>query len=261
MRDGDREPILLVKSWEYDMKRLGKSYLCLCMFLVCSGLLWSEDLQKTESSPVDESLILKVRALPEPETLLDRFSYAIGYLISQNYAEGVEFSIPYFAKAMDEVFMEEESCFDQQQLNEIIMEYQTHLQNAEVIANRKEAEAFLNANRIRDGIITTTSGLQYEVLRKGYGVKPSASDSVTVHYRGSLLDGEVFDSSYEGDPLTFALTKVISGWTEGLQLMNVGSRYRLYLHPDLAYGDTGSPPVIEPGALLIFEVELLKVEE
>ncbi len=209
-------------------------------------------------------------ALPQPETLLERFSYAFGYLFTQSYVQdGLEFDVDYFSMAMNQALQGEEGFYSQDQINEILMEYQTQIMEAEAAAqteiaaaNLEEAETFLEVNKDREGVITTESGLQYEVLVEGDGAKPTASDVVTVHYEGSLVNGLVFESSYEsGNPATFALGGVISGWVEGLQLMSVGSKYRLYLHPDLAYGEAGSPPVIEPSKLLIFEVELLSIGE
>jgi FKBP-type peptidyl-prolyl cis-trans isomerase len=127
--------------------------------------------------------------------------------------------------------------------------------------NRAEAEAFLAENGQREGVITTESGLQYEVIEMGDGPSPRATDTVTVNYRGTLLDGTEFDSSYSrGEPATFPLDMVISGWTEGLQLMNVGSKFKFWLPSELAYGSNPPGPPIGPDAALIFEVELLGIE-
>ena len=126
--------------------------------------------------------------------------------------------------------------------------------------NMKEGEAFLAENKEKAGVTTTASGLQYEVMKEGSGAKPQKSDRVSVHYAGTLIDGTEFDSSYKrGSPAAFAVTGVIKGWTEVLQLMNVGSKYRVFIPSDLAYGLRGSPPIIGPNATLIFEVELLDI--
>ncbi len=126
--------------------------------------------------------------------------------------------------------------------------------------NQSEGDAYRSENGRRSEVETTASGLQYEVLVEGSGARPSATDRVRVHYRGTLIDGTEFDSSLDGDPLTFPLNGVIPGWTEALQLMSVGSKYRIVLPPELAYGAAGSPPDIGPDATLIFEVELLNIE-
>lgn len=124
-----------------------------------------------------------------------------------------------------------------------------------------EGKAFLEANGQRSEVVTLPSGLQYEVLVAGEGARPAATDTVTTHYEGSLIDGSVFDSSVErGTPASFALNRVIRGWTEALQLMSVGSKWRLFIPPDLAYGARGAPPSIPADATLIFEVELLSID-
>ncbi len=127
-------------------------------------------------------------------------------------------------------------------------------------ANRKAGEKFLAENAKKPGVKVTDSGLQYEVLKQGDGPRPKATDKVTVHYRGTLLDGTEFDSSYSrGQPATFPLNGVIKGWTEGVQLMNVGSKYRFYIPAELAYGERGAGNRIEPNSTLIFDVELLGI--
>lgn len=128
--------------------------------------------------------------------------------------------------------------------------------------NVEASGSFFDENAKREGVTTTESGLQYEVLTQGSGPKPSATDKVRVHYRGTLLDGTEFDSSYKrGQPAEFKLNQVIKAWTEGVQLMPVGSKYKLYVPADLAYGKRGAPPKIGPNAALIFEVELLDIVE
>ena len=127
-------------------------------------------------------------------------------------------------------------------------------------ANLKAGEDFLEQNKNKPGVETTPSGLQYEVLQQGTGAKPKATDKVKCHYHGTLIDGTVFDSSVQrGQPATFPLNMVIKGWTEALQLMSVGSKYRLFLHPSLAYGNRQTGSVIGPNSTLIFDVELLDI--
>lgn len=127
--------------------------------------------------------------------------------------------------------------------------------------NKAAGEAFLAENAKKPNIITTASGLQYEILKKGEGETPSATDNVTVHYKGTTIDGEEFDSSYSrGEPATFPLNRVIAGWTEGVQLMQEGAKYRFYIPSDLAYGAHGAGRAIGPNAALIFDVELIKIQ-
>ncbi len=127
--------------------------------------------------------------------------------------------------------------------------------------NQKEGEVFLSENKKKEGVITTSSGLQYVVLRKGEGPIPKDTDRVKVQYRGTLIDGTEFDSSYKrGQPATFPVKGVIAGWTEALQLMNVGSKWRLFIPSNLAYGERGGGPMIGPNAVLIFDIELLAIE-
>lgn len=127
--------------------------------------------------------------------------------------------------------------------------------------NMAEGKAFLAKNKTASGVVTTASGLQYKILRAGSGAKPSPDSIVKVNYKGTLLDGKVFDSSYDrNEPVEFPLNQVVPGWSEGVGLMNVGSKYQLWIPSDLAYGEAGSPPVIGPNATLVFEVELLEIK-
>ncbi len=126
--------------------------------------------------------------------------------------------------------------------------------------NQAAAEKFLEGNKAKDGIQATESGLQYKVIKSGTGAKPTADSTVVVHYEGKLISGKVFDSSIGGEPISFPVTGVIRGWTEALMRMKVGDKWRLFIPPELAYGQQGSPPAIGPNELLIFEVELLGVK-
>lgn len=135
-----------------------------------------------------------------------------------------------------------------------------NMKNEKAAANLKAGQDFLAANKQKPGVTALPSGLQYEVITEGKGIKPGARSNVTCHYHGSLIDGTVFDSSVKrGQPATFPLNRVISGWTEGLQLMGVGSKWRFFIPPNLAYGDRQTGSDIGPNSTLIFEVELLGV--
>ncbi len=144
--------------------------------------------------------------------------------------------------------------------NEMRQKQQAKMQEAGA-ADKKEGEAFLAANKGKEGVVTLPSGLQYKILQEGTGPKPTATDSVVCNYRGTLIDGKEFDSSYKrGQPATFPVNGVIKGWTEALQLMPVGSKWQLFIPPDLAYGERGAGPDIGPDSTLIFEVELLSIQ-
>ncbi|MCC5906896.1 MAG: FKBP-type peptidyl-prolyl cis-trans isomerase [Balneolaceae bacterium] len=204
-------------------------------------------------------------------TKTDSLSYSFGYLQGSNLAaEGIydidfENYIAGLVKGLDE----EEAEIDNMAMQTLIQTFFQDLQTQQMERRASEAEthvqqgrAFLEENLQNSDVNETDSGLQYRVLEEGDGdVRPSASDEVTVHYRGTLLNDEEFDSSYErGDPATFPLNRVIPGWTEGVQLMTVGSRYQFFIPADLAYGNDPPPgSIIPPGAVLIFEVELLEI--
>jgi FKBP-type peptidyl-prolyl cis-trans isomerase FklB len=144
--------------------------------------------------------------------------------------------------------------------NDLRKQQQEKMQEA-AAANKKEGDAFLSANKGKEGVVTLPSGLQYKILKEGTGPKPTASDSVVCNYRGTLINGTEFDSSYKrGQPATFPVSGVIKGWTEALQLMPVESKWQLFVPSDLAYGESGRPG-IEPNSTLIFEVELLSIQD
>lgn len=143
---------------------------------------------------------------------------------------------------------------------QLMQAYQTNKQAQAAETQAAEGQAYLAQNAEKDGVKVTDSGLQYEVITEGTGAQPAATDQVTVHYKGTLISGDEFDSSYSrGEPTSFALNQVIPGWTEGLQLMKEGAKYRFTIPSDLAYGANGAGPMIGPNEILIFEVELIKV--
>lgn len=143
--------------------------------------------------------------------------------------------------------------------NQTVQEEMTARREEEGQKNQVDGEAFMEENATKEGVTTTDSGLQYEVLREGDGATPGNTDRVTINYRGTLIDGTEFDSSYGGNPATFAVNGVIPGFTEALMLMNVGSHYKVYIPGHLAYGPAGSGPLIGPNATLIFEIEMLEI--
>ncbi len=208
---------------------------------------------------------------------MDKVSYFIGSQIGGNIAnnfkqQGVEIDLDSFLGAVRDQFEGKPSKYKPEELTaameafeKVMQGKQAEMQKAQAAkAGEVKASAakFLAENGKREGVTTTASGLQYEVLKKGEGAKPVPTDKVNVHYHGTLLSGKVFDSSVDrGEPITFGVQEVIKGWTEGLQLMSVGSKYKFFIPADLAYGDNGAGADIGPGETLVFEVELLKIEK
>lgn len=190
-------------------------------------------------------------------------SYCVGMSIAgsllQQDLEGIDADV--MAQAIRDVFEGKTLSYQPEQANDIIQQYLAKASMVKFEAIKKEGEDFLANNESKEGVISTSSGLQYEVINNGTGPKPGPTDSVTVHYHGTLIDGAVFDSSvHRGQPATFGVNQVISGWTEALQLMSVGSKYRLYIPQELAYGANPHPGgAIKPYSALIFDVELLAI--
>lgn len=197
------------------------------------------------------------------ETSNDTLSYALGMLIGNNLTQDFdEVNYAVMAKAMEEANAESEEVLfaDLNEANMFIQSYMSTVLEKKGKENVEKGEAFLEENANKDGIQVTESGLQYEVITEGTGEKPTAESTVKVHYHGTTIDGEVFDSSVEsGQPVEFPLNSVIPGWTEGVQLMSVGSKYKLYVPSELAYGARGAGGAIGPNETLIFEVELLEI--
>jgi FKBP-type peptidyl-prolyl cis-trans isomerase FklB len=194
---------------------------------------------------------------------MDKISYAIGLSMGQNLLGSGVTSLEYadLAAGIKDVLEKNQPQISYQEAQEVLGKVFSEL-DAKIAGEAKAAgEAFLAENAKREGVKVTESGLQYEVLEATIGQKPKATDKVRVHYEGTLIDGTVFDSSYKrGESITFGLNQVIKGWTEGLQLMSIGSKYKLYLPYQLAYGERGAGANIPPYAALIFTVELLGIE-
>ncbi len=207
-------------------------------------------------------LLISTPSLSQDDAI-DPLSYSFGLLIATNLKrQGVEgLDAASVAQAVNDVFGDEELAIQPGDANANVQQYFADLQARRTEEATRQEQEFLKQNGAKAGVITTASGLQYEILSQGDGPKPTTADRVNVHYEGKLLDGSVFDSSIaRGAPATFGVTQVIAGWVEGLQLMNTGSRFRFYIPHELAYGPQGSPPAIPPYATLIFEVELLGIE-
>lgn len=223
---------------------------------------------KPAASPTPDAP--KPKEAPAFTTLKDRTSYALGMnLGTQLHKQAVEVDPDLVLKGLKDavsggktLMSEEEVRATFTELQGLIAKKQQEQKAAAAEGNKKEGEAFLAANKTKAGVVTLPSGLQYKILTAGTGPKPTATDSVVCNYKGTLINGTEFDSSYKrGQPATFPVGGVIKGWTEALQLMPVGSKWQLFIPPDLAYGDRGAGADIGPGATLIFEVELMSIQE
>lgn len=211
-----------------------------------------------------------LQAQADLKTSLDSASYAFGILIGKNLQRQLppDLNPELIMQAMSATLSGGQLTFDQQAASEIFNKYNLEAQAKAEAQNKVEGEKnkeagdkFLAENKKRAGVMTTASGLQYEILQHGTGKEmPKATDRVKVHYHGTNIDGSVFDSSVErGEPITFGLNQVIPGWTEGVQSMHVGDKFRFFIPANLAYGERSPSPKIKPNATLIFEVELFEI--
>jgi len=207
-------------------------------------------------------------AQPKPlapvfKTQFDSASYAFGVSIGNDIksrgVNGLNFSL--LAKAMTDVFSANGPVLSPEKSQQVIMAFLGSIEKKKFEGNIAEGTKFLTENSKKPGVVSLPSGLQYEIITRGSGVKPKATDEVTVHYKGTLLNGNQFDSSYDrGEPATFMLNQVIPGWTEGLQQMPAGSKFRFFIPYALAYGERAAGHDILPFSTLIFEVELISVQ-
>ncbi|MBQ3960703.1 MAG: FKBP-type peptidyl-prolyl cis-trans isomerase [Muribaculaceae bacterium] len=192
---------------------------------------------------------------------MDKLSYALGLSMGQNFkGSGVaKLNIDDFADALRAVYDDTEKKMTYDEAKQVVTEFFTNLEAEARANNERLGKEFLENNKKQEGVKVTASGLQYQIVKEGTGIKPGPNDVVTVHYTGRLIDGTVFDSSVErGEPATFAVGQVIPGWVEGLQMMNEGSAWRFFIPSELAYGSHGTGP-IQPNSTLIFDVQLIKV--
>ena len=193
---------------------------------------------------------------------MDKFSYAIGLGIGQNLlsmgAQGI--NVEDFAQAISDVLNRKETAISHNEARDIVNKYFEELEAKMNAENIEKGKAFLAENAKKEGVVTVPSGLQYQVIKEGNGKKPSATDRVKCHYEGTLIDGTLFDSSIKrGQPAVFGLNQVIKGWTEGLQLMSEGAKWKLFIPSQLGYGAQQAGEMIPPHSTLVFEVELIEV--
>lgn len=198
------------------------------------------------------------------EDLKNNASYCVGMSVgySLDNQDLSDINIDEFVQGLKDVFAQKDTRFNPQDANQIIQSYLNQMSESKYAENKNDGVTFLNENAKRSEVKTTASGLQYEVLKEGNGTNPTPTSKVTVHYHGTLIDGTIFDSSVQrNQPATFGVNQVIKGWTEALQLMNKGSKYKLYIPEELAYGANPHPGgPIKPYMALVFEVELLDFE-
>jgi len=206
---------------------------------------------------------------PVLKTEKDKTSYGIGVDVARNFKGlGIDLDLDILIKALRDVYSGEKLLMTEEELRVTMNAYRAELMQKQAVAQRKAAEenqkkgdAFLAENKTKEGIVALPSGLQYKILNAGNGKTPTDADTVECHYRGTLIDGTEFDSSYRrGQPITLGVTGLIAGWREALKLMPVGSKWQLFIPPKLAYGARGAGRDIGPNATLIFEVELLAIK-
>jgi FKBP-type peptidyl-prolyl cis-trans isomerase len=222
--------------------------------------------QKAPDTKTQSGTSQSSSALP---TLKDKVSYAIGMNIGNGMRQqSVDVDPTILAQGLRDALAGGKTLMTDEEAKATLTTFQTEMRKkqeekmkADGEANKKEGDAFLAANRTKEGVVALPSGLQYKILKAGTGPKPTATDSVVCNYKGTLINGKEFDSSYKrGQPATFPVGQVIKGWTEALQLMPVGSKWQLFVPAALAYGDRGAGPDIGPNSTLIFEVELLSIK-
>ncbi|MEQ8290211.1 MAG: FKBP-type peptidyl-prolyl cis-trans isomerase [Gammaproteobacteria bacterium] len=208
---------------------------------------------------------LNVLAEVKPESDREKLSYSMGIFFGQTVTrQNIDVDIPAFIQAVEDVLSNKELKLDMDEMQQILSAYQQKEQeqrSQKASSNLEEGEQYLAENKARDGVVELDSGLQYKVIEKGEGASPEADDTVVVHYRGTLLDGTEFDSSYSrGEPAALGVNRVIKGWQEALQLMKVGSKWQIAVPAELAYGDRGAGNVIGPNSTLLFDIELLEIQ-
>lgn len=241
----------------------------LCSSVVLTPFIADAQVKKTTAAPKPAMHSTKPAApmtVGQPHSLAslkDSASYGLGVLVAQNFKmQNIDINAELLQKGFNEVMKGEKTPITDMQANQLLQKYMQKEQSKQYEPMRLAGEKFLAENKKKEGVVTLPSGLQYQIMKAGDGPKPASTDKVKTHYHGTLIDGTVFDSSVQrGEPITFPVTGVIQGWVEALQLMPVGSKWKLFVPQDLGYGSHGSGPTIKPYSTLIFEVELLGIEK
>ncbi|OQP43043.1 peptidylprolyl isomerase [Niastella yeongjuensis] len=239
-----------------------KKYVLLAFaVLPATALLAQSTAKKKPVAATKKPAAAPAASAPVLKNAADSFSYAIGLSIASFYkAQGISnINNTLVLKALSDSKVDK-ALLNEQQVNNCIVSYMQKANSEKASPNKKAGQEFLAENKKKPGVVSLPSGLQYQVVKEGTGPKPGIEDQVKVHYHGTLIDGTVFDSSVErGQPITLGLKNVIPGWTEALQLMPVGSKWKLFIPSDLAYGDNPAGPSIKAGSTLIFDVELIEI--
>ena len=229
------------------------------LWIIAIGSLLMTGCTETESTESNIS-----EASVKLETKLDSVCYGLGVDIADNLkGQGLgDLNVEAMAKGLQDILNDSELAISKEEVGPLLNEYMGQMQAEKAKEAAKEGEEFLAINATKKGVVTLESGMQYEVLTSGSGATPGLNDKVTTHYTGTLIDGTVFDSSVErGQPASFPVSGVIKGWTEALQLMKEGDKWKLYIPYDLAYGERGAGANIGPYSALIFEIELISVDK
>lgn len=242
------------------MKKISLA-ITLVVLVFCAALFAQQQTAPTQTAPTQPGSTMNEK---------EKTSYSIGLNIGMNLQEQeVQIDVPSLTKGIQDALGNSKPALSEDEIRTVLMNLQKEVQTRQEAKrkgmaeqNSKEAEAFLVANKAKPGVITLPSGLQYKVITEGKGPKPAATDTVVTHYKGTFIDGKQFDSSYDrGEPATFTVNGVIAGWTEALQLMPVGSKWQLVVPPKLAYGENGFQNVIPPNSALVFDIELISIQE
>lgn len=229
-------------------------------FLVAAA--GNAQVKKATSKPAVKPAANKTATTPVLKNAIDSVSYAVGMSLATFYREqGItNINTALVSRALNDAMKGQKTLLTEEQMNMSITNYLQQLKKEKAAVARQAGEAFLAANKTKPGVVTLPSGLQYMIIKEGSGPKPVLTDKVKCHYHGTLIDGTPFDSSIDrGQPIDFPVNGVIKGWIEALQLMPVGSKWKLFIPADLAYGDQQAGAHIVPGSTLIFDVELLDI--
>ncbi len=201
----------------------------------------------------------------KPETEEEKFSYAVGVQLAQNLLrQSLQLDAESLVQAITDVLNQSEIKLTAAEMQEVIHKYQQkqkEIQSKLAVENQAAGKKFLAENKTKEGVVELPSGLQYKIIKKGEGEKPTLDSTVVVHYRGTLLDGKEFDSSYKrGEPTTLSLNHIIKGWQEALTMMETGSKWQVFIPPELGYGEQGAGTSIPPNSTLIFDIELISIQ-